>query len=706
MPAAAYASHVHNALLRLRPGFLALALLLATLTQPATASAAAVTEADCTIFAVADQDTEGTDAADVICGTPGDDHIHGGLGNDVIFAGAGDDLIYSEGGDDVVNAGAGDDVVYGGDGDDVLRGDSDRDYLYGQVGRDYLFISPDGGFADGGIDDDYIYGGLSADVIRGNAGDDYVDASAEADDIDAGAGDDYVLAGDGADRVFGGAGSDVLKGGAGNDGLDGGAADDVVDGGAGTNLCNPEKIDTFQNCKQSNTAPAFGSVNLSVVTSSDAGKVVRLSVVLTDPAAGTRLVKAKLQRVTSTGFATPVFEGSWVPSTSTYCLGHSAPTPSAGTVATTCLVNGNGNSANYEFDFWVPANSPKATYRLTSLIATDTAGKTLTLGSAELKSKGFAVEFKHAASDDSVAPSVSSVTTTPDSLDSSTGTAVVSAELEIVETQSGVASAVLTYQRRTGSGYAPLKLELAWQLADNSCNAGQATSPSQAKPTTGCLSPGGTLQLKKLLPATLPKGPWFATSLQVTDVAGNTASLDADALALSGSDAGFEQTGTPASSGGGGTGGGDTDKVAPLPIKAVVIGNNFDTSSAPQVVTLQVRTTDEGSGLIRLALVISKQTSAGWGEPSTKLLWTATNQQCENGVAATPTAQQPLTACLISPDNKNGVVEFKIFKAQKSAKGVFQITRMELKDAAANTRAWTVKVLEEKLLAKRFKIVG
>ena len=56
----------------------------------------------------------GTDAADVVQGTPGPDVIVAGDGGDTIRAGRGDDIICAGKGRDEVNGGRGDDILLGG----------------------------------------------------------------------------------------------------------------------------------------------------------------------------------------------------------------------------------------------------------------------------------------------------------------------------------------------------------------------------------------------------------------------------------------------------------------------------------------------------------------------------------------------------------------------------------------------------------------
>ncbi len=141
----------------------ALTLGLLGVVAPSSASAAAHTAADCTIFAV-DGVATATEGDDIICGTEGDDAIFGLGGNDTIFGLGGDDYIEASSGDDWVSAGYGDDEVVLGSGDDFTIGGPGADRLWGDAGADGL---------DGWTGDDSLVGGSGADDVNGGAGVDY-----------------------------------------------------------------------------------------------------------------------------------------------------------------------------------------------------------------------------------------------------------------------------------------------------------------------------------------------------------------------------------------------------------------------------------------------------------------------------------------------------------------------------------------------------
>lgn len=80
----------------------------------------------------------GTPGRDVICAGEGDDRVWGLGGDDLIIGGAGRDLLLGGNGRDLLIGGSGADRIRGGRGADVLRGDGGADALIGGTGRDVL----------------------------------------------------------------------------------------------------------------------------------------------------------------------------------------------------------------------------------------------------------------------------------------------------------------------------------------------------------------------------------------------------------------------------------------------------------------------------------------------------------------------------------------------------------------------------------------
>ncbi len=100
----------------------------------------------------------GTVAADLILGSPGDDILSGGDGDDYICGGEGNDQISGNIGNDFVAGNAGHDIVGGGQGNDDVRGGQGDDTV------------------NGGVGDDNLRGGAGADNVNGGDGNDTCDS--------------------------------------------------------------------------------------------------------------------------------------------------------------------------------------------------------------------------------------------------------------------------------------------------------------------------------------------------------------------------------------------------------------------------------------------------------------------------------------------------------------------------------------------------
>jgi hypothetical protein len=131
---------------------------------------------------------QGTDGADVLCGSPGPDTIYVGDG-DTAFANDGEDLVYGSSGVNVIYGGRGRDHIYGGMGNDLLVSGPDHDSIYGGGGDDMLF-------GVGGKD--HLEGNWGHDVMLGGAGNDFLYGGTGGDDMLATDGErDVVLGGEG-----------------------------------------------------------------------------------------------------------------------------------------------------------------------------------------------------------------------------------------------------------------------------------------------------------------------------------------------------------------------------------------------------------------------------------------------------------------------------------------------------------------------------
>jgi len=228
----------------------------------------------------------GTEADDVLYGTPdpdeifglgGDDRIYGLAESDILHGDDGNDSLYGAAGNDTLDGGAGNDRLFGDDGIDTLDGGLGMDSLWGGAGADTM----DGGdgvdralytTATAAVTASLATGGTVGDA----AGDSFVNienlyGSNFDDDLsgDAGANTLAGLNGDaGNDRLVGGEGDDELDGGIGNDVLIGqGGADTFVfssdDHGADTVSGFENGVDLIEYAGTSVTG--FGDLNVTQV---------------------------------------------------------------------------------------------------------------------------------------------------------------------------------------------------------------------------------------------------------------------------------------------------------------------------------------------------------------------------------------------------------------------------------------------------------
>jgi len=124
------------------------------------------------------------------------------------------------------------DLILAGSGNDTVRGLAKGDCLSGEAGNDRV---------DGDAGPDQLDGGGGKDRMKGGGG---------TDKIGAGDGKDIVAAGGGADKVKGGAGNDKIKGAGGDDRVAGGAGRNRLNCGTGVDVAIATKKDKVSsNCE-------------------------------------------------------------------------------------------------------------------------------------------------------------------------------------------------------------------------------------------------------------------------------------------------------------------------------------------------------------------------------------------------------------------------------------------------------------------------
>ncbi len=159
----------------------------------------------------------GTDASEVLPGTPGKDSIYGRAGDDVLLGNADEDELDGGPGADQLSGGPGRDAVsYEGAGVDVTldgvandgapgEGDNvllDTEDAYGTDGPDKLTGNALDNTLDGNGGNDQIVGGPGSDGLFGGDGDDNINSrDGSPDNVECGPGNDVALI-DARDRAI------------------------------------------------------------------------------------------------------------------------------------------------------------------------------------------------------------------------------------------------------------------------------------------------------------------------------------------------------------------------------------------------------------------------------------------------------------------------------------------------------------------------
>ena len=117
------------------------------------------------------EDSLGSEADEVFCGSQYDDNIRAGWGGDDTFYGFdGNDYLRGQDGDDKLYGGLGDDWIKGRDGADRIHGNNGNEKIDGGEGNDRLFGNEGNDSISGGRGNDYIHGGQGKDILRGEEG--------------------------------------------------------------------------------------------------------------------------------------------------------------------------------------------------------------------------------------------------------------------------------------------------------------------------------------------------------------------------------------------------------------------------------------------------------------------------------------------------------------------------------------------------------
>ncbi|MDQ1502101.1 MAG: hypothetical protein QOI86_5441, partial [Actinomycetota bacterium] len=231
-----------------------------------------------------------------------------------------------------------------------------------------------------------------------------------------------------------------------------------------------------------------------------------------------------------------------------------------GTYSSTRL-SGSAVDGVWQQTITVPRDAEHGRWTVSGVSVTDALSNSRTFSSDDLAAAGLATSFDQTGAGDSAPPAVRSLTFTPGAIDTSAGTKVVTIQARLTDDRSGVSSAWLQMMPPSG----------------------RQTSYVQLTRTSGDSRDGvyeGRLTVGRYAEA----GTWRVSTLTMSDLVQNWASLTASDLRAAGLSSSFEQTGT-------------ADTVAPQLAALTWTPGTVDTAAAARTVTVRGRFTDDLSGL-------------------------------------------------------------------------------------------------------------
>lgn len=638
---------------------------------------------DCTITAVSDVKTVGTEGNDIICGTSG---------NDVIDGGGGNDIIYGEAGDDTIDAGTGDDTIDAGDGDDNVLGDTGNDYITLGDGDDY---------SEGGEGADRLFGGDGADALQGDSGNDIIEGNIGDDVIQLGAGNDYAYGGPGGDSLFGGDGKDALLADEGSDSLDGGKGADRLNGGGGndTDYCAKDKLDTLLNCFYDSKGPKVVSVSLSTksIDTSNGPATVTVRLRATDKGSGVSNIGLTFIKLDKKG--QPNWESGqislWASPMGYMCEGGVTPEPGLDQWGnyiqqTGCLISGDSHNGIYEMKVAVPKLTAPGIYRLTNMHLSDGANNQTNLQLEDLKERKLAINFKQTGRGDSVGPAIKSLALSKKSVDTSSGAKIITLRANIRDGGAGIEQVFLSFTAIKKNNYWANPISFSWYSNSNvnsmsnpngSCVNGHAAEPEGNMSTTACLISGtdknAVIEFKTKLPAYSPKGSFQLTQAWMTDKAKNQRNLQLNQLKKAKLAVSFKQVG-------------DGDSASPVVKSIKILNPVVDSGASEQFVYAKVAVKDNMSGLstlnLNFARVVGKQTN--WNSSVNGGFWLNSfnsSQDLACGPDGLPSEFNG-SGCLLSGNIKNGVFIIKLRVPAHTAAGTYQLVGMWFSDVVGNQK--------------------
>jgi Ca2+-binding RTX toxin-like protein len=631
-----------------------------------TAGAAPAGAAKCT--------KKGTNGDDVLRGKNKNDVLCGRGGNDVLIGKAGKDTLLGGGGDDTLDGGKGNDKLKGGGGADtatfaaatgtvvvnLANGTasgigSDKlsgvENVIGSPQTDILTGDDGANSITGGEGDDTLAGGLGDDALDGGGGVDKVNyfSATSAIDVDlsadtaTGQGSDSVP---GVEDVTGSPHDDTLAGDAADNTLHGGAGEDTVsfagaasgvsvdlatrtatgDGNdsmpATENIVASDQDDTITAVVGPNAIDGGGGEDTVSYAATTAGVTVDL--VNETVTGGDDDTVQAVENVTGTDQADVLVGG---PAANVFLGGGGSDTIAAGGGSDDVSGEG-GNDAIYG-----EAND--------DLLSGGDGDDLLDGGSGTDTCDGGAGTNQFAGGCDTDAPTLVDFSVAPASIDTSTGSQLVTFTAHLTDQITGVDenATQVTVFAPDGSERATLPVQLASGDVDD-----------------------GTFEASFTVPQYAPQGSW-TVALELVDQAANAEPWSSGELVAASFPSGFSQTGPG-------------DDTPPILQSFAINPGSIDTSASSQSVTFTLDLTDDLAGVDLSGSRVSVFNPSGdpRGEDTLSL------------VSGTPT---------------NGTFEATVTIPRYAQQGTWTVT-LDLADDAGNLEAWSTSELSGDLFPATF----
>jgi hypothetical protein len=308
---------------------------------------------------------------------------------------------------------------------------------------------------------------------------------------------------------------------------------------------------------------------------------------------------------------------------------------------------GNAQDGTYTVTSTLPRYSEHGAWTLTSVSASDGAGRYTSLYGDQLANAGLAASFTQDGADDHTAPTITSVSS-PDPVDTSASAQPVSFTVTATDDASGVSSGSVYFRSPSG------RQQFYGWFGDQSRTGGTAQA--------------GTYSVTATLPRYSEQGTWTLSSVNGTDLAGNSVYLSGSQLgALTAS---FEQLGI-------------SDQTAPTVSALSVSPAAVNPANSAQTVTAEIQITDDLSGF----------TGPAYGS----LTFQGPNWQSAYGSFS--------EGRRTSGDARNGTYAVDVAVPRSAALGSWTLSSISVSDGAGNSLYLSGSQLAQSNISASFDVV-